>query len=60
MAHSREGADDGGVVTQHILRIMAGSVSPTFLSTGETPVLPVEFYNPFKGIIKFIPLSYNP
>ena len=31
MAHTGEGTDDGGVVSQHILRIMAGSARPTRL-----------------------------
>ena len=30
MAQAGEGADGGGVVSQHILRIMAGSARPTF------------------------------
>ena len=30
MAHTGEGTDDGGVVSQHILRIMAGCGRPTF------------------------------
>ena len=41
MAQAGEGADGGGVVSQHILRVMAGSARPTFLSTGEKPVRPV-------------------
>jgi hypothetical protein len=41
MAQAGKGADGGGVVSQHILRIMAGSARPTWLRSGETPVLPV-------------------
>ena len=41
MAQAGKGADGNGVVSQHSLRIMAGSARPTFLSTGETPVPPV-------------------
>ena len=41
MAQTGEGADDGGVVSQHILRIMAGSARLQLRSTGETPVPPV-------------------
>ena len=41
VAEAGEGADGGGVVSQHILRVMAGSARPTFLSTGEKPVRPV-------------------